>query len=74
MTDQRKNIEYLINKEVEYLAKSRNEGLIDLSNRKLDKLYGILTASYYANIITTKEYTYLFDACLAIRFGKELIV
>lgn len=74
MTDQRKNIEYLINKEVEYLAKSMNAGVIDLSDRKLDKLYGMLTAAYYANIITTKEYNYLFDACLAIRFGKELIV
>lgn len=74
MTDQRKNIEYLINKEVEYLAKSMNAGVIDLADRKLDKLYGMLTASYYANIITTKEYNYLFDACLAIRFGKELIV
>ena len=74
MTDQRKNIEYLINKEVEYLAKSMNAGVIDLADRKLDKLHGILTASYYADIITTKEYNYIFDACLAIRFGKEVIV
>lgn len=74
MTDQRKSIEDLINKEAEDLAKYRNAGLINLADRKLDKLYGILTASYYANIITTKEYSYLFDACLAIRFGKELIV
>lgn len=74
MTDQRKSIEYLINKEVEYLAKSMNAGVIDLADSKLDKLYGMLTASYYANIITTKEYNYLFDACLAIRFGKDLIV
>ena len=70
LVNQRRSIENLINREVEELAEYVNSGSI-YADCKLDRVLGILSASYFADIITREEYSFCFEACMGIVFGKE---
>ena len=72
LVNQRRSIENLINREVEELAEYVNSGSIH-ANYQLDRLFGILSASFFADIITPEEYNFCCKACLGIVFGKENI-
>ena len=61
MADQRIDAENLINEEVESLAVYKDD-------YQFDKLYGVLTAFLYLNIITIDEFNDIFKAALAIMY------
>jgi len=71
LVNQRRNIEDLINREFEELAEYVNSGSIH-ANYQLDRLFGILSASYFADIITSEEYNFCFKACMDMYFEKRV--